>query len=182
MRYAPIVFLFALAACASSPGISNGVATQTAQVMLPSGMIAKLSVIAETDPVVTPLAASPAGAWSQVPAAYADLGIPLTFSQSENMMAGNQGLNIRRQIGGVGLRNYLLCGDNGSGPNADSYLISLNIATQVQKVDDGTSKVATVLDATATSMTTGTNPVHCSSTGELEKRLNELVAKHLNLR
>lgn len=182
MRAARVLFLLGVAGCAGSPGVTSGVATQTAQVMLPAGMIAKLSVIAETDPVVTPLAASPAGAWAQVPAAYADLGIPLTFSQPENMMAGNQGLNVRRQIGGVGLRNYLLCGDNGSGPNADSYQISMNIATQVQKADDGTSKVATVLDATATSMTTGTNPVHCSSTGELEQRLNELVARHLNLR
>ena len=182
MRTASLVLLFGLAACASSPGLTNGSATQTAQMVMPAGTIAKLSIIAEVDPVVTPLAASAAGAWAQVPAAYADLGIPLTFSQSDNMMAGNQGLNLRRQVGGVGMRNYLLCGDNGSGPNADSYLISMNIATQVQKVDDGTSKVATVLDATATSMTNGTNPIHCSSTGELEKRLNELVARHLNLR
>ena len=182
MRTARTLLLFGMATCASSPSLTNGVATQTAQVTLAAGTIAKLSVIAEVDPVVTPLAASPGGAWAQVPAAYADLGIPLTFSQSENMMAGNQGLNLRRQLAGVGLRNYLLCGDNGSGPNADSYLISMNIATQIQKADDGTSKVATVMDATATSMTNGTNPIHCSSTGELEKRLNEAVARHLNLR
>jgi hypothetical protein len=182
MRTARILLLLGVPACASSPSLTNGVATQTSQVTTAAGTIAKLSVIAEVEPVVTPLAASPVGAFAQVPAAYADLGIPLTFSQAENMMAGNQGLNVRRQIGGVGMRNYLLCGDNGSGPNADTYLISMNIATQVQKVDDGTSKVATVVDATATSMTTGTNPIHCSSTGELEKRVNELVARHLNLR
>lgn len=182
MRTAHTLLLFGSVACASSPTLTGGVATRTAQVTSAAGIIATLSVIAEVEPVTTPLAASPAGAWAQVPAAYADAGIPLTFSQPENMMAGNQGLNLRRQLAGVGLRNYLLCGDNGSGPNADTYLISMNIASQVQKVEDGTSKVATVMDATATSMTTGTNSVRCSSTGELEKHINELVAKHLNLR
>ncbi len=182
MRTARIIVLFGVAACASSPTLSNGTSSQTSQVAVGNRTIAMLSVIAEADPVVTPLAASPGAAWAQVEVAYSDLGIPLTFLQSENMMAGNQGLNLRRQIGGVGLRNYLLCGNDGGGPNADSYLISMNIATQIQKAGDGTSKVATVMDATATSMTMGTNPIHCSSTGELEKRVNEIVAKRLNLR
>lgn len=167
--------------CASNSTI-GGTAQSNVQVVGNSNTVAKLSMVAVSEPVVTALAASPGGAWSQVAATYAEIGIPLSISLPDVMIAGNQGFNVRRNLSGVGLRNYLSCGDDGTGPNADSYQISMNIATQIQKEGDGSSKAATVMDATATSMTTGTNLIRCATTGELEKRINETIAKHLNLR
>ena len=55
-------------------------------------------------------------------------------------------------------------------------------ATQISKEPDGTSKASTVMDATATPMSMGSNMIHCSTTGELEKRVNEVLATRLNLR
>lgn len=181
MRVNGILFLFS-ALCCASPASIGGMRQSTAQVVTAAGTIATLSVIAQSDQVVDPLAASPGGAWAQLSPTYAEVGIPLTLFLPETRIAGNQGLNVRRTLGGVALRNYLLCGDDGTGPNADTYLISMNIATQIQAEADGTSKVATVMDATATSMTTGTNIIRCSTTGQLEKRINDVLAKRLNLK
>jgi hypothetical protein len=44
-----------------------------------TGVFTKLSTIAVSDPAVEPLAASPEGAFAQVPGTYAEIGIPLTI-------------------------------------------------------------------------------------------------------
>jgi len=139
-------------------------------------------MVADVEPGIKALAASADSAWKQVPAAYADLAIPITILVNEAMLAGNQGFTARREIAGVPMRKYFMCGEASGGPNADTYMISMNIATQIQKEADGTSKAATVLDATATSMVSGTNAVHCGSTGALEERVNDQIAKRLNLK
>lgn len=183
MRSISVFLILSALGCAGSTNIGSSAQSTTTNIAgVATGMFAKLSMVAESEPVVLPLAASPAGAWSHVAPAYAEIGIPLTIIAADAMLAGNQGFNVRRSIGRVPMRNYLRCGDDGTGPNADSYQISMNIATQIQKVGDGTSKVATVMDATATSPTMGGNLIHCSTTGELEARVNEVVATLLNLR
>jgi hypothetical protein len=181
MRTTSALFLVATVGCASSPTV-GGVSTSTNQVVVAEGTVAVLSTIAESSPAVEPLAASPEGAFAQVAGTYAELGIPLTIISPAAMLAGNQGFNVRHAIGGVAMRNYLLCGDDGTGPNADTYQISMNIATQITKEADGTSKAATVMDATATPMSMGSNLIRCSTTGELEKRVNAVLATRLNLR
>src|SRR5438094_7724513 len=173
MRTTSALFLVAAVGCASSPTV-GGVSTSSNQVVGGARTVAVLSTIAESAPVVEPLAASPEGAFAQVPGTYAELGIPLTIIIPGEKLAGNQGFNVRHAIGGVALRKYLLCGDEGTGPNADTYRISINIATQITKEADGTSKAATVMDATATPMSMGSNMVRCSTTCQLEKRVNEV--------
>ncbi|MDQ6717307.1 MAG: hypothetical protein M3Z17_03040 [Gemmatimonadota bacterium] len=178
-----LLLLLSAFGCASSTNIGSSAQSTTTNIAgVTTGTFAKLSMVAESEPVVLPLAASPEGAWAQVAPAYTEIGIPLTIVAADAKLAGNQGFNVRRSIGRIPMRNYLRCGDDGTGPNADTYQISMNIATQIQKVDDGTSKVATVMDATATSPTMGGNLIHCSTTGELEARVNEVVATLLNLR
>ena len=182
MRRVTAVLVLSVLGCASAPSL-GGVSQSTAAISgVAYGTFAKLSMIAESEPVVLPLAASPEGAWARVAPAYAEIGIPLTIVAADVKLAGNQGFNVRRTIGRIPMRNYLRCGDDGTGPNADTYQISMNIATQIQKADDGTSKVATVMDAMATSPTMGGNLIRCSTTGELEARVNEVVATLLNLR
>lgn len=182
LRTALIFLSCSALGCASSPGLGGRTETTESVHGATTGVFAKLSTIVEADPVVTPLAASPEGAWAQVAPAYTEIGIPLTIVAGDSRLAGNQGWTLRRAVGGVALRNYLRCGDDGTGPNADTYQISMNVATQIQKEADGTSSAATVMDATASPMSIGSNILRCSSTGELEKRINETIAKRLNLR
>ena len=182
MRLTGIILLMSAIGCASNPSPLGSVrAESTARTVGIGGTVLKLAMIVESEPITKALAASPEGAWAQVAPAYADIGIPLTIFSPQDRLAGNQGLNVRREIGGAPMHNYLNCGDASGFSNADTYLISLNVATQIQKEADGTSKAATVLDATGTSMSLGTNSVHCSSTTELEARINGLIAKRLNL-
>lgn len=174
--------MVALSMCACANNSIGGVSTSTVRMSGVGGTVATLSMIAEADPTTTALMTTPDKAWLQVAGAYEDVGIPLTFSAPEALIAGNQGTALYRQLTGVALRHYFLCGDVSGGPSADVYTIVLHIATQIQAGDGGTAKAATVLDATGIPMSSGSNPVHCGTTGELERRINEAIAKRANLR
>jgi hypothetical protein len=182
MRSLGIALIVATIGCAANTQVVPATMNSNTNMVGPRGALATLSMIAEVDPVVEALAATPAGAWSQVAPAYADVGIPLSLSFDDQRLAGNQGFRVRREIGGVAMRNYLNCGSSSGFDNSEVYEISLNIATQVQPQADGTSKVATVLNATGTPMGVGSNSVNCSSTGALEERINDTIAKRLHLK
>jgi hypothetical protein len=172
--------MLALSMCACASNSVGGTSTSTVRMAGVGGTVATLSMIAESDPVTTALMTTPEKAWLQVPGAYQDVGIPLSFSVPQTKIAGNQGTNLHRELTGVGLRNYFLCGDASGGPNADVYTIVLNIATQIQDGEGGSAKAATVLDATGIPMSSGSNSVHCGSTGELERRINDAIAKRVS--
>lgn len=182
MRSLGIALILATVGCAANTPLGGGVSTSNTSMVGVSGTVAKLSMIAEVDPITEDLAASPAAAWSQVAPAYADIGIPLSLSFDDVKLAGNQGFRTHREIGGVGMRNYLQCGSTSGFDNSEVYEISLNVATQIQPQGDGTSKVATVLNATGTPMGVGSNSVNCASTGALEARINDAIAKRLHLK
>jgi hypothetical protein len=182
MRLLGIALVFATVGCAANTQLGGGASSSNTSMLGVSGTVAKLSMIAEVDPITETLAASAKGAWAQVAPAYADIGIPLSISFDDVMLAGNQGFRTHREIGGVGMRNYLQCGSTSGFDNSEVYEIQLNVATQIQPQADGTSKVATVLSAMGTPMGVGSNSVNCSSTGALEERINDTIAKRLHLK
>lgn len=173
--------LLALSAMGCAANSIGGSSTSTTQVNGVGGVVANLTMITDAAPVTRALAVTPEKAWAQVPSVYAELGIPLSFMVAESRIAGNQGVNLHRQLAGTALRQYFLCGDASGGPNADTYTITVNVATQIQPDGAESAKAATVLDATATPMSSGSNSVHCGSTGDLERRINDLIAKRLGL-
>lgn len=178
MRLIGILSLVLLPACATSNMTGSTLSTTT--VVGAGGERSSLAMIAHSEPITRDMPALPAAVWAQLPAVYAELGIPLSVLVQKDMLLGNQGFNIRKAIGGVAMRNYLQCGDASGTPNADIYQISMNIATQVQRQPDSTSRVATVLDATASPMSVGTETVQCATTGQLEERINEMLARRLH--
>ncbi len=108
---------------------------------------------------------------------YQGLGIRPDVADKARLIVGAANVQLRRQLAGTRLSTYLDCGSGMGGASAESYAISLTIATQVSPTDHG-SRLATQVSASARP-TDGTNtaPVACTSTGDLEARIaKETVA------
>jgi hypothetical protein len=78
----------------------------------------------------------------------------------------------------VPLSRYLDCGRTQGSPSADTYEITLQIQTQVRD-NTSNSTVQTTLAATGASVNFPGAPVRCTSTGELEKRIFEVLEKKM---
>jgi len=82
---------------------------------------------------------------------------------------------VRRRLGKVALSRYLDCGSSQLGPSADEYQINLAVMSSVQARSGDTTVVTTNVDATGTGLQFSGQSVRCTSRGELEKRIHELV-------
>jgi hypothetical protein len=84
--------------------------------------------------------------------------------------------DVIRALNGVRLSRYLDCGATVSVPNADSYAVTLQATTRLAPVTDATTRVETLVQATARPRDTAGNRVTCTSTGVLERQ----IAAHLS--
>ena len=116
-------------------------------------------------------------AWAELPAVYMALDVePRTVVTAERLV-GNTGARVRRSLGGVRMAEYLDCGIRQGEHNADSYLVNLSLHTRLVALDSVRTVVHTVATADATPVGLSTDPVHCVSTGRLERRIADLVAE-----
>lgn len=120
---------------------------------------------------LVPLAS--ARAWAALPAAYAALGLPAGQGGEAEGRAVTGPLRLSRALNGVSLSRYLDCGSTLSLPNADAYAVTLHLDTRLEPAGAGATNVATLVQASARPRDTGGNPVSCTSTGLLERRLAE---------
>jgi len=108
--------------------------------------------------------------WAALPRAYAAVGITVNAIDTATRAVGFGGL-IRKKLGDTPLSTYFECGTQ-IGPNADSYDITLVVASQVGR-DPKTSQlvVTTGLRISARSPAFASTTTICTSKGELERRL-----------
>jgi hypothetical protein len=119
-------------------------------------------------------------AWAVLPAVYEQLQIPVTTVKSDQYLIGNPGAKVRRVIGGTAMPRFLECGSTNGGLNAETYLVTLSIHTQLVPATEGETSVFSVVDASAVPPGFGnSSAVHCASAGELERRIAALVAERL---
>lgn len=121
--------------------------------------------------------AIPAGrAWELLPLAYEAAGLPLSTLDTEARRIGAGGVRAQGRLGGTWLSRYVDCGTAPTGiPNADSFTITLDVATQVSGTASA-AQLSTIVRATGRPSSTSTSsPVNCPSRGALERRLVELV-------
>lgn len=107
--------------------------------------------------------------WGVLPAVYDQMGIPPTSMDPPNYELGNPSLNTRR-VDGDRMNTFIDCGTSFSGPLANTYDVTLTVATRLTPKADSTI-VVTTLDAYAEPMAVSGNPIHCQSRGELELRI-----------
>jgi hypothetical protein len=182
MRVLATVFLtFAVGACASSTSTSG-----TGGLNLPPSTTATATIqgTGAATGVRTTNEASSARlnaslpvdlAWTRIQAAYATLGIKVTTLDQSTRTIGNTALKARRKIGDVSLINALNCGMSGTGPNSESYELTLTFQSRVLPAPEGVI-VETFISGTGQNPLTNTgNLVPCYSMGVLEKRIVALM-------
>jgi hypothetical protein len=120
-------------------------------------------------------------AWSVMVAVYNELGIEPTTLLHDTYTIGNRALKVRRSIGGTPLSRYIDCGSGtGVGPNADYWNVDMTVITQLAPAGEGRTHVQTVVEASARPVSLGSNPVVCSTTSQLEKRIARLAGEQVN--
>lgn len=131
--------------------------------------------------VETDLGASAQNVWEAAMAAYEELGIEVTNSEPGRRV-GNRQFRVRRRLAGDRLSKYLRCGIDATGrPMADSYIVKLNVVSELTSISDLQSRMSTTVSATALKPGgTSTDPVVCTSKGLLEERIADLVSERVH--
>jgi hypothetical protein len=118
--------------------------------------------------------------WALLPGVYEELGIASDVLDSRTRTYGTRALTANR-VGGRRTEDWVRCGYEGAGPSAGTQRrLRLSLSTRVSSAPGGRTRLVTELSGTATPVTgTSSGPVRCVTTGQLERRISELVAAGL---
>ncbi|MCX5762995.1 MAG: hypothetical protein NTW72_16090 [Gemmatimonadetes bacterium] len=117
-------------------------------------------------------------AWPALQAVYRELGIPVTTLQDASHLIGNETFKTRRRISKLPMQRILNCGESQGMPNAETYDIMMSISSYFVKHPTAGYNLITRIDATGKSPNYSREAsVNCSSQGELEQLISEMVKK-----
>lgn len=137
-------------------------------------------VIADTMGMPLEVPGLPGPAFAALAAVYEDLKIPAGVRDSAALEVGNEAFVRRGDVGGRRMSASLDCGDSFTGPRADAYRIDLSLISFLTPSAPDVTTLRTVLIGTAVNVTEGGRPTQpCYTTGELEKRIHQMVLKKL---
>ncbi len=118
------------------------------------------------------MAGTPQEIFPHVAEVYQELKIPIETIVTAKFQLGNTSFRARRQIGGISMTRIVDCGHGITGPRANSDMITFNLLTQVKADGPGHVVVETTMTAIARATDgASSNPLNCSSRGELERRI-----------
>ena len=173
-----LTVLLVASGCASSP--KSATTTDVIQTQRPvetgatgSGVPATLLRGVTEDFVrKTTIDAPPDAVWGVLPSIYEEFKLPVnTMVSTERRIASQQG-RYRERVAGERAARIVSCGTSSDGREAaDSYELSLDVATTVAAAADGGTELRTVVSGSAKPVFTSGEPVRCASTGRLEERL-----------
>ena len=184
-KLAPAFALLALGTACASSGASGGsettvspsTTTLVSPVMSSMGQGMNISTTNEATAIATPVPVSPDSAYALITRAYVMLEIPVA-PVDQKRAVGNDALVIRRRIGGMPMQRVIDCGDKMGLPNAETWDIHMNILTDVQPTADGHAQILTRIQALGNPTDISNRDLtSCSSQGELEKKISDLVLK-----
>ena len=165
MRAAVGFTFLVLAGCASSHPESARPTSESVRVVGETGMNIRMSPSegASTGTVTF----APDKVWGVLAAVYDSLGIPIGTVDPTRRLIGNTGFKAYQRLGTTSLAKLIDCGRTQGFPSADSYDIYLQITTQVQPRDKG-STISTLVDAAGRPMAVSGDYIKCTSLGTLE--------------
>ncbi len=185
MRRPPIALLPLAAltlACASGsrnqPATDH--ATTTTRVVGSDGNQRSIVGVLRTEPVKSQIFAPPQQTWDTLVEVYQALGIEIVTLLQDEKRIGNDAFRARRKIADMPMQRLLDCGGPSGSPNAETYDVTMAISTTVGGSGEE-STLATTISANARSASFAGAPVNCTSTGRLERRIDELVKARLAL-
>ncbi|MDF1501761.1 hypothetical protein [Roseisolibacter sp. H3M3-2] len=168
----------ALAACASQPAVAVvGEQPPRREFVAIGDQVVRLEPsVART--LHEDLALTVDQAWGALPLAYEALGLALTTLDSEQRRVGAGGQRVQGRLRGAWMSRYVDCGTAANGlPHADSYAVTLDVLSQVEgRADVAAASVSTTVKAVGRpASVSSSNVVNCTTTGNLERRVAELV-------
>jgi hypothetical protein len=125
--------------------------------------------------------ASPSSIMETLVNVYPDLGIPVGTLMASTGQIGNRTYRVPgHRLKTIQLSQVLDCGAGSlTGRPADVDEITINVISTIKHATDSGSVVNTYLSATARGYTSSNDPVHCASTGVLERMINDRLIKAL---
>ena len=176
MRTIAAALAVAVAGCASSPGT---VPNTTRDVGFGSSASATWFEFVPDQAVRTDtLQIYPAQAWAVVARAYADVGLPPGTAQEGMRTYGVPRMTLRRELSGTPLARFVSCGATMGIPNANTYDVTLSVISRLTGFDQNKTIVQTQIRAFARPTGVSANPITCSTTMELERRIANLIEHH----
>ena len=104
------------------------------------------------------------------------LKIKTDLLDSTRAEVGNLNLVESRTFAGQRMSSWLRCGEGMTGPNADTWRIYMAVVSGVERARDDSSRVRTLIAATARNMAGGSsNPVRCATTGMFEIMVGQRI-------
>ena len=171
-------------ACASAnrtiePGTEQAI--NTTRVVGSDNATRSITGVVRTESVKSEVFAPPQQVWEMLPEVYQALGIDIASVIQEEKRIGNDAFRTRRKVADMPMQRLLDCGGAAGTPNAETFEITMSVFSVVTGSGDR-SAVATTLSATARSPSFGgASDILCTSTGRLERRIDELVKARLAL-
>lgn len=110
---------------------------------------------------------------------FHDLGVPITTRTTVTGEIGNRSYRVPgHQLNSVQLSQILDCGMTPmAGRRTDVDAITIDVIATIKATPDGGSTVNTYVTGSARPYASSTDPVHCSSSGWLERRINDRLVR-----
>jgi hypothetical protein len=180
-----IALLAFAAACASSGksgGSETSVSPSTTSLVSPTassmGSTMNITTSNEVTAIATPVPVSQDSAYQLLIRAYTMLAIPVVPVDQKRAI-GNSVLQARRKLAGMPMQKILDCGDKMGLPNAETWDIHMNILSYVNPgADASSSQILTRIQALGNPADLSNRDLSpCATTGDLEKKISDLVLK-----
>lgn len=124
------------------------------------------------------VSAAPAVVWAALPTVFEELGIATELVQPEQLTLGTAQVTSSR-VGGKRTGAYLRCGNEGAGPSAmTGRRHRMTVITSLRPEGTGTVVTARV-EGSATPIDGSGGTSYCTSTGELETRIMEILHRQV---
>jgi hypothetical protein len=181
--YSPAILLLIVGtacASASASGPETEVAQSTRSLVMggsAAGGSMNMGLNNSYEAIATSIPLTVDSAYQVLTRVYAMLDIPVAPVEQKHAI-GNDEIKIRRRIAGIPMQNVLDCGDKMGLPNAETWDIHMNLLSYVAANPNGGSQVFTRIQAMG-NPTDGSNRdlTPCSTKGELEKKIGDMVLK-----
>lgn len=111
---------------------------------------------------------------------YGAVGIDVNQLDWNNGRVGARNFPAPRRLEGKSLGTYLDCGTTSVGqPRANNYAVTMHIESVVRPGSTGNVVLTTLTSGTARQQGVSSDPINCTTTGYLERRINLLAAERL---
>jgi len=173
-------------ACASAKtgGSETTVAPSTTSLVVGSSAIGTMNIGTTNTytAIATSVSVSPDSAFQVLSRVYAMLQIPVA-PVAVKRAVGNDEIKIRRRIAGIPMQNVLDCGDKMGLPNAETWDIHMNLLSYVEAAPGGGARILTRIQALGNPTDISNRDLTpCSTKGELEKKISDMVVKLIEAR